>query len=138
MARPARGVDPGDGVSKDDGPPNAHDHADPGQAAGRSWIQPSRTGSRGGYIRACDDDFRRQFPVLWDFLTLDGINGTARKLGSLTIFIQDGKVKGWLNDKDQGYFAVVSADTFSGLWEALDKGLERGTLEWREDKKWKR
>lgn len=89
-------------------------------------------------MAASDAEFKRQFPILWDFLTLQGINGTARKPGSITVFCQDGKVKGWLNDKDQGFFTVISASTFGGLWEALDKGLREGTLEWREDKKWKK
>lgn len=42
-----------------------------------------------------------------------------------------------MTDKDAGYYAFVSADTFDGLLEATERGLKSEGLDWRPSK-WKK
>jgi len=88
---------------------------------------------------ACSDpEFRRTYPTLYDFLVLQGVSGVGRKTGTLLTFCEDGKVKGCVTDRDGGYYAFVSSDSFAGLLEAVDRDLKTGALDWRKSKAWKR
>jgi len=95
------------------------------------WVQPSTSGSGAGYLAARDDELRRRCPTLHDFLTLTGWSGKQRKSGSLSLFCEDGKWKSCVNDRDGGFYAFLSADSFWGLLDALEHGLKSGSLEWR-------
>lgn len=85
-------------------------------------------------MAASDASFGSAYPILCDFLTLTGVGGKGREVGKLTIFCEDGKWKGNLQDVDQGEYAFLSADSFQGLLEGLEKGLARGSLDWRVSK----
>lgn len=67
-------------------------------------------------------------------MTLTGVSGKDREVGTLLIFAQDGKFKGCLSDKERGLVCFVSAGGVEGLLEACDKGLRTGQLDWREQK----
>jgi len=58
-------------------------------------------------------------------------NGEERTPGSLLIFAQDLRWKAMLCDKDGDNIAFVTAETFKGLLEALEKGLRNNSLDWR-------
>lgn len=88
-------------------------------------------------MAAFDAAFRSSYPTLFDFLSLQGMGGKARKTGTLTVFLADGKFKGSLNDREESYTGFASADSFTGLLEALDKGLKSGHLDWRPSRKFK-
>lgn len=129
------GVEPDDGVPL---PNHEGPHDDTGGGSGPTWVPPRASGPQ-GCVAARDDDFRRSYPILFDFLTLNGLGGKAREVGTLLLFAQDGKWKAMLNDKDGGNIAFHAADTVESLLGALDRGLKQGTLDWRESKKsWKK
>lgn len=69
-----------------------------------------------------------------DFLTLTGVGGANRKVGTLLVFAEDGKWKACLNDRDGGNYCFASSDALEGLLEALDRGLQSGGLDWRVSK----
>lgn len=50
------------------------------------------------------------------------------------MFCEDGKWKACVTDKDAGYYAFTSADTLDGLLEAVERGLAKEGLDWRESK----
>lgn len=106
--------------------------------AAPSWVLPSDGGGGDGFLAARDDDLRRQYPTLHEFLTLQGWGGKARKTGSISVFAEDGKFKSCINDRDGGHYAFVSSDSVQGLLEALEHGLKAGKLDWRKSKGFKR
>jgi len=89
-------------------------------------------------LAAYDADFKREYPTLADFLSLQGISGTARKTGTLLVFFEDGKVKGCVNDRDGGFYAFSSSDSFAGLLRGVDSDLKAGKLDWRKSKTFRR
>lgn len=98
------------------------------------WVRPSSGSGDRGYVAAHDVEFSREYPVLTQFLTLAGHGGAQRVTGSLLLFCEDGKWKACLSDRDEGYYAFCSADSFTGLLGALEKGLKSGSLDWRVSK----
>jgi len=132
------------GRSNDRVPPLGEEPAGPernGDAPGSrepSWVPPNPVRGDGGYLACFDADFRRDYPTLFDFLTLQGISGTARRTGTLLIFCEDAKVKGCLNDRDGGFHAFFSSDSFKGLLEGLNRDLKAGVLDWRKSKHFRR
>lgn len=118
--------------------PHSESAGDAPGALAQSWISPSQSGGDRGYLAAFDAAFRQSYPTLFDFLSLTGVAGAARKTGTLLIFFEDGRVKACLNDRDGGYYAFLSADAFAGLLEALDKALKDGGLDWRQSKSYRR
>lgn len=95
------------------------------------WVRPEASTTQ-GYLAASDPDFRKDFPTLHAFLTLQGYGGKQRKAGSLSLFCQDGKFKACVSDNDAGNRAFVSGDTFQSLLGAIERGLSGGGLDWRE------
>lgn len=83
---------------------------------------------------ASDPSFEGDYPALYDFLTLALMEGKARELGTLTVFCQDGRFKGSLQDKETKHYCFVSSDTFLGLLEAMEGALVNAEHEWRESK----
>ena len=58
-------------------------------------------------------------------------DGSARKTGTMTFFVEDGAVKLCLNDRDVGETAWVTAATIQDVLRLAEKGLEEGSLGWR-------
>lgn len=100
----------------------------------RSWVPPGATCGDGGYLAAFDTDFKRLYPILWDFLALTGVAGANRRTGTILVFCEDGMVKGCLTDREEGFYSFLSAKSFTELLEAFNKALEKGGLEWRRSK----
>lgn len=75
-------------------------------------------------------------PRLLEFLTLTEWphNGERRVTGSLMVFVESGRWKGTLKDRDGGNVVFLTSDTFLGLLEAFETGLEAEELGWRVDK----
>jgi len=73
-----------------------------------------------------------RLPTLHDFLTLGKWDdGSTRRLGTASIFWEEGDWKLWLNDKDGGRSCCVSSDTLEGVLAKADQKLSDDTLEWR-------
>lgn len=75
---------------------------------------------------------RIALPCLHEFLTLSKWDdGCPRKLGTVSIFWEDGSWKCWLNDKDGSRSACVSASSLAALLSKVDEKLHVDQLEWR-------
>lgn len=77
-------------------------------------------------------------PQLWEFLTHATYDdGEARQTGTFMVLVDDGVLKGWVNDKDCGKACWVSADSWENLLRAAQKALEDPGTAWRAVKDWK-
>lgn len=88
----------------------------------------------GAKVAPSDSEFEKKYPALWAFLTDDKwSSGDSRETGSVLLFSQEGCWKAMIKDKDSGYIAFVTKNTFKTLLEALERGLVEEKLDWRED-----
>ena len=78
-----------------------------------------------------DSTFRDECPALWEYLTAREIDGQAREPATITLFASDGAWKVFINDKDQGRFACVTAGSWSDLWPTVELQLQEDTADWR-------
>lgn len=75
------------------------------------------------------------FANLLEFLSMrTWPDGSLRLTGTITLSTEGSSWKATLKDRDSAGVAFVTADTPDSLLKALDKGIEAGTLEWRDDK----
>lgn len=78
------------------------------------------------------DGWSLRYPGLWEMLAVSQApDGATRRLSTLLLFYDDGQVKACLNDRDQGLTAWASADGVEAVLEALERGLQADTLDWR-------
>lgn len=78
------------------------------------------------------DQLVRDFPCLFEYLTLTRWeDGTARVPSSLTLFLDEGRLKACLHDRDMGRVAFVAGWAPVPVLRALEEGLLEGTVEWR-------
>jgi hypothetical protein len=74
-------------------------------------------------------------PNVAEFLTLARWpGGEERELGTLMLVFGDGVWKAWLNDKDAGLSAWVSAESLCALWKRVEAILGGEGHEWRKTK----
>jgi hypothetical protein len=85
---------------------------------------------------ADDKVMAKATPALLEFLTLNQVEGKARKTATLTVFTDSGLWKCFLNDRESGKQLAASADTFSGLLTALEGRITSDDPEWREAPSW--
>lgn len=96
----------------------------------------SGTGAPGAPgARVVDADTEARFPALFEFFTLlKWDEKTKRKPGTASLFVDEGRWKAFVNDKDAGRFACVTAGTLLELLELIDRLLREDELEWRKSK----
>lgn len=82
-----------------------------------------------------DPAFAAKFPALAEFLTV-GVwpDGQARELGTLLLFVGEGRWKCMLRDKDAARVAFLGGTTVEALFASIEKGLRASSLDWRADK----
>lgn len=81
-------------------------------------------------------EFAKRYPCLHEWLTLDKWeDGTHREPSTLLLFLDDGRPKGCLNDREGGKVVFVAAWTFTDVLVAMEEGLLADTLDWRTAKK---
>jgi hypothetical protein len=72
------------------------------------------------------------YPATYEFLTVDSWpDGGKRTRGTVTLFNEEGRWKCWINDKDQGRSACVTAASLPELLAAVEYGLVEDSLDWR-------
>lgn len=92
----------------------------------------SSTGSSPQSASYASCKLAERFPTLWEFLTSSKWeDGGERCTGTMTLMAEQGMVKAALNDRDAGASCFVSGRTLSSLLEAVEKGLDGASLEWR-------
>lgn len=81
---------------------------------------------------AAPDEWAERYPGIVEMLTADhDPSGKPRQGATLLLFYGDSLAKLCLNDRDQGLSAWITALTLSEALDALEKGLQADTLEWR-------
>ena len=81
---------------------------------------------------AASADALSAFPALCEFLTCPcWPDGTRRVTGSLTVFVDEGRFKVWLSDRDQGLGAVVTISSLLQLLQDVEDSLAEDTVDWR-------
>lgn len=92
-------------------------------------------GDRGGSARpSWTEQSLKRWPGLFEFLTaVEYSPGDSRTPGSVTLFAEDGQegCKACLNDKDQEQSAYVTGAGPLEALDALEKGLQKDSLDWR-------
>lgn len=93
--------------------------------------QPSGNGKAGSF---CDPKATEKFPSLVEFLTVtEWAPDEPRDPGSVTVFVQDGRVKVCFNDKDANMTAFASLDTLTDVLKEMERLLAKDDLEWRKN-----
>jgi hypothetical protein len=88
----------------------------------------------GGSYAATAEDLAR-WPAIVEFVSAaQWPDGTARAPGSLVMFVEDGRLKVCLNDKDQGAVCFVTARSLLELLDAVETILCNGKGDWRASK----
>jgi len=86
-----------------------------------------------------DPIMKKSMPTLYDYLSqISFPDGPARKTATLKIFTQDGRVKVFINDYEEEQSICVSADTWEGLWKAVEGVLSDPDAEWRDLPDWEK
>lgn len=78
-----------------------------------------------------DPAFERDFPAIWEFMTLTVDEGARRETSTLLLFVQDGRMTICLNDRQRGRSVFQSAPTLREAMVCLDEALTSGSAEWR-------
>lgn len=60
---------------------------------------------------------------------------TPRETTTVTMFYDQGQIKVFLNDRDNGVATCVSSSSWDALWIAVEAALNDPDTEWREGKK---
>lgn len=73
-----------------------------------------------------------KYPTVVEFLSMcQWPEGAKRETGTITLLCDSGLAKAAINDRDAGVSAFLSAESWTGLFKALEEGLSTGRLEWR-------
>jgi len=81
---------------------------------------------------AVDDALAKKYPALAEFLLCETWGkGEARQTGTIMVFAEDGSLKAWVHDRDQGQATFISAVGWDELLQTVDQGLAADDLEWR-------
>jgi hypothetical protein len=73
--------------------------------------------------------------VLFEYLGSTSYDdGSARRTSTLLVFIEDSRVKGCLNDRQEERSLWVTEDTLEDLLVGLEMVLAAGTGDWRKSK----
>jgi len=87
-------------------------------------------------------ELQETYPALADFLCQthweeeDG-KKVVREVGSIVVFVEDGKLKCCLNDKDGGKVAFRTFDGPDSFFKDLDDAISKDKLDWRDGGKFK-
>lgn len=99
------------------------------------FVRKNAVGASGeiGGERAVDEAMASDYPALYEYLTLDWLEGQARETATLGVSVDAGQWKVRLADRDNGLVCFVSADGFYAALEALERHLADGSADWRRD-----
>jgi hypothetical protein len=71
-------------------------------------------------------------PTLWEFLASQAYeDGTGRVTGTVMVFVEQGRVKAWVHDRDNERQAFITGQSPDDLLAVLNDSLEADDLDWR-------
>jgi len=86
----------------------------------------------GDPVPVVDPWLAEDFPFLWSYLADESYaDGTPRKRSTLTVFVEDGLVKGCLNDRDNARSVFMSGEDLESLLAALEGQVQEKGCPWR-------
>lgn len=78
-----------------------------------------------------DPTFEGQYPALFEWLTVDRLEGVGRQTATLLVFAEGGLLKVCLSDREHDQVCFRSGLTFQAALEGLEAVLANGEPEWR-------
>lgn len=73
-----------------------------------------------------------EFPLLEELMwTVTLSDGSTRETMSVTVFVEDGRLKAALNDRDLGVVAFVTGESLMDLFSTVERSLVEDCLDWR-------
>lgn len=73
------------------------------------------------------------YPSLMEYLTEERYeDGSPRRTSTITVFAQDGQIKGSLNDRDTDRVAFATAASIEELLGVFEAKLASSSIEWRQ------
>lgn len=92
----------------------------------------------GGAVRgasepaAVDPALAKAYPVLSEFLTShEVVDGKPRQTSTLIMVCEEGLFKAGLRERDRDVSLWVSAPTWGGVYQAMEKALNEPQVAWR-------
>lgn len=83
----------------------------------------------------CDPgSFGDLYPGIFEIIATQRFKGKERKMGRLSISVNCGKAVVCLNSKEAGKCAFYKADSIGEALEGLERHLQAGDADWRDDK----
>jgi hypothetical protein len=83
--------------------------------------------------KAASDKLSEGYPSLTEFLIeVLWEDGKPRETGTVLLFVQEGRWKACLNDRDADASCFVSARTLGELLAVMDAAIEDPSVEWRD------
>jgi len=100
-------------------------------------MRPEASGSwENKEVAADDPEFAAALPLLWEHVScLRWEDGKPRQTSTMTLFVEAGRCKLCLHDREMDRTAWVSAETLRGAAEILERQLRTGAVEWRGNRK---
>lgn len=81
---------------------------------------------------ADDDDFRGFYPGIFEHLTAKKWeDGKERITSTVVMFCEEGFFKICLSDRNTEEVAFMADDTWEGVLQALEQGIQGDSLDWR-------
>lgn len=102
-----------------------------------SFLEKSRpkTAERGVMVKPADDDFKRRYPALHEYLTADCYpDGSPRKTSTVNVFVDQDGWKASLKDRDREIILFATDRSFLGVLEALESLVTSDNPPWRDDR----
>jgi len=81
-----------------------------------------------------DDHFAKEWPSLFEMMTVTAVGKATRLTATLNVFCEEGLFKCFLNDREFDQSVCLSHRTLLGVLGALEGGLLAGDLPWRTQK----
>lgn len=76
--------------------------------------------------------WEKSYPALWSFLTATAFpDGDRRQPGTILLFLDQGRLKACLSDRECSEVAFVTGSTPESLLERVEVGLASCDLDWR-------
>lgn len=92
-----------------------------------------------GAREAIASDLSKRWPTLWEYLSsAKWDDGSVRETSTLMLLVDEGRLKGCLNDRALERSCWVAADSLMGLLESLEAALESGGTDWRARKEYRK
>lgn len=79
-----------------------------------------------------DKEFQKAYPALWEYLTATEYDkDKPRETATLSVFVDGGKWKSVINDRDNQRSGFTTSDTFNGVITETDARLQTDSMDWR-------